>query len=76
MSQDRYTRRHEAFTDPLRLADAQDTIHQAVELLKVKHHVREASAYAILVQASIDARVDVRETARRMVKKSRDRSAR
>jgi hypothetical protein len=44
-------------------AEAQETIEAAVVVIKSLHSVGEASAYAILVQASIDGHTNVREAA-------------
>jgi len=48
-------------------ADAQEAIHQAIEVLRAKHQVRETSAFTILIQASVDAHMNVRDTASRIV---------
>jgi hypothetical protein len=44
-------------------AEKQDTIESAVRTIRRVHHVGEASGYAILVQASVDARSSVRDAA-------------
>ena len=43
--------------------EAQDAIRDAVEILRARHRVGDTSAYTILVQAAVDARRTVRETA-------------
>ncbi len=54
-------------TAPRSRSEVKDSISRAVEVLRARHRVREASAYTILVQASIDARMTVRDTARQIV---------
>jgi AmiR/NasT family two-component response regulator len=49
--------------DERRRADVQDAIRGAIEVLQVKHEVRTASAYTILVQASVDGHMSIRDTA-------------
>jgi len=44
-------------------ADAKEAILQAVEILQGRHDVGATSAYTILVQASVDSRLNVHETA-------------
>jgi AmiR/NasT family two-component response regulator len=51
-------------------ADIQHSIVAAVELLQIKHEVRAASAYTILVQASVDNRMSIRDTATSIVEAS------
>lgn len=56
---------------PRSRTEVQDTIHQAVELLKTQYSVGETSAYTILVQASVDAHLSVRDTARQIIDAAR-----
>jgi hypothetical protein len=44
-------------------AAAQESIEAAVVVIKCEHQVGDASAYAILVQASIDGHTNVRDAA-------------
>ncbi len=53
-------------------ADAQDPIQTAVELLRIQHRVPQTSAYMILVQASVDTRTNLRDTAVRIVEEARN----
>jgi len=39
-------------------------------VLKARHEVREVSAYTILVQASVDAHMTVRDTAAQILRES------
>jgi len=43
------------------------TIREATRVLMIEHEVVEMAAYGILVQASVDARSSVRETALRVL---------
>jgi hypothetical protein len=47
--------------------DAQATIYAAIEVVRSQRRVHESGAYTILVMASIDAGLSLRETARRIV---------
>lgn len=51
-------------------AKAQETIEAAVIVIKGVHAVGEASAYAILVQASIDGHTNVRDAAEGILAKA------
>jgi AmiR/NasT family two-component response regulator len=53
--------------DPRLRETSRVVIHQAMRLLTATHGVTEASAYSIMVQASVDTRTTVRETATRIV---------
>ncbi len=44
-------------------AETQKIIESAMRMLRIRHHIGEAPAYAILVQASIDDQVSVRTAA-------------
>ena len=60
-----------AHGDPRRREAAREDIQQAVQLIALKHHVPETTAFTILVQASVDSRASVRETAQQMVAEAR-----
>jgi AmiR/NasT family two-component response regulator len=47
--------------------ETQRIIYTAVELLQSEHQVRDTSAYMVLVMASVDAGLSVRETARQII---------
>lgn len=58
-------------TAPPSRSESKDSISQAVELLKARHQVKETSAYTILVQASVDAHMSVRDTAKKIIDAAR-----
>lgn len=57
----------DAWSDDEIHAHMQDTIDEAMELIRTKHQVGRASAYIILVQASVDGRTCVRDAAERIL---------
>jgi AmiR/NasT family two-component response regulator len=59
-------RRHRSAA-PRNREDSAACIDRAVELIREQYEVGEASAFTILVQASVDGRASVRETAWRIV---------
>ncbi len=52
-----------AEVDALERADTQKIIEAAMGMLRIRHQVDEASAYAILVQRSIESQESIRATA-------------
>ncbi|MET0998480.1 MAG: ANTAR domain-containing protein [Marmoricola sp.] len=55
---------------PVTSARGPEVFHRAVEVLKTKHHVDDAAAYSMLVQASVEAGTSVREAARAIIRAS------
>ncbi|MCW2846220.1 MAG: hypothetical protein JWR90_194 [Marmoricola sp.] len=45
-------------------------IHQAAELLQARHHIREISAYELLITAAVESHRNVRDTAYSILEES------
>jgi AmiR/NasT family two-component response regulator len=61
--QDRLTATSSLAIVPRTDARGPEVFHRAVEVLKAKHHVSNAAAYAMLVQGAVTSGTTVREAA-------------
>jgi AmiR/NasT family two-component response regulator len=53
--------------DPTTRQAARAVVHDAIRLIRSEHDVREVAAFAMLVDASVEAGCTVRETASRLM---------
>ena len=57
--------------DPRSQPDAPKPIHQALEVLKTRHHITDLAAFTMLIERSVATRLTLRDTAIRTVEESR-----
>lgn len=68
MDQPRFTTHLSASNgDPLARQATRVVVNHAIRIIRSRHEVQDAAAFAILVQTSAEDRCTVRETASRMV---------